>query len=163
MTATTNESSVRRSIVVDAPIEHVFKVFTAEMGSWWDPSKHLIDGFKEMVVEPRTGGRIIDYAHDGTTCAWARVLAYDPPNRFAFSWDINLAWQIEADPKRASEVDVRFVSEGPDRTRVELEHKHLDRHGDGWEAMRDAVGSPNGWDLTSFAQVAGAATPVTDR
>jgi uncharacterized protein YndB with AHSA1/START domain len=84
------------------------------------------------------------------------VLAYDPPERFVFSWDINLAWQLETDPERTSEVEIRFFREGPHRTRVELEHKHLERHGDGWEAMRDAVASPNGWDLTSYAAVAGS-------
>ena len=74
------------------------------------------------------------------------MLAYEPPHRVVFSWDISLRWQIEPDPARTSEVEVRFVAEGPERTRVELEHRNLDRHGDGWEGMRDAVGSPNGWD-----------------
>ena len=154
MTAATAATSVQRSIVVEAPIEHAFKVFTEDMATWWDPDHHLVDGFKEMVVELRVGGRIVDHAHDGSTCAWSRVLAYEPPERFVFSWDINLAWQLETDPERASEIEVRFLSEGPRRTRVELEHKHLDRHGDGWEAMRDAVGSANGWDLAPYAQVA---------
>jgi uncharacterized protein YndB with AHSA1/START domain len=98
-----------------------------------------------MVVEPREGGRIYDRGVDGSECCWARVLAYDPPNRFVFSWDINLAWKLETDPARTSEVEVRFVPLDGDRTRVELEHRHLERHGDGWEQMRDAVGSPDGW------------------
>lgn len=154
MTAATDTTSVRRSTVVEVPIEHAFKVFTEDMGAWWDPEHHLVEGFMEMVVEPRVGGRIVDYGRDGTTCAWSRVLAYEPPERFVFSWDINLAWRVETDPARTSEVEVRFFRDGPDHTRVELEHKHLDRHGDGWEAMRDAVGSPNGWDLAPFAKVA---------
>ena len=162
MTAATAGTSVQRSIVVDASIEHAFKVFTEDMGAWWDPSHHLIDDFKEMTVEPRVGGRIIDHAHDGSTCAWARVLVYEPPERFTFSWDISLAWQLETDPARSSEVEVRFFREEPHRTRVELEHKHLDRHGDGWEAMRDAVGSPNGWNLTHYAEVA-ASTAAAER
>jgi uncharacterized protein YndB with AHSA1/START domain len=156
VSATTDMTSVRRSTIVDAPIEHAFKVFTEDMGAWWDPSHHLVSDFKEMVVELRAGGRIVDHAHDGSTCSWSRVLAYEPPERFVFSWDINLAWEVETDPARASEIEVRFFPEGPDRTRVELEHKHLDRHGDGWEAMRDAVGSPNGWDLAPYARVAGS-------
>ena len=78
-------------------------------------------------------------------CAWARVLVYEPPNRVVLSWDINLEWKIETDSTRASEVEVRFVAETPTRTRVELEHRHLVRHGDGWEQMRDAVGSDGGW------------------
>jgi hypothetical protein len=62
-----------------------------------------------------------------------------------FSWDISLQWQIEEDPARTSEVEVRFIAEAPDRTRVVLEHRHLDRHGEGWEGLRDSVGSPEGW------------------
>jgi uncharacterized protein YndB with AHSA1/START domain len=77
----------------------------------------------------------------------ARVLAYGPPSRVVISWDINVQWQLESDPDRTSEIEVRFIPEGPTRTRVELEHRHLDRHGEGWEQMRDAVGSPDGWNV----------------
>ncbi|HWE11115.1 MAG TPA: SRPBCC family protein [Solirubrobacteraceae bacterium] len=137
---------VRTSIVVEAPRERAFEVFTAEMGSWWPDDKHILQGeLAGMVFEPRTGGRIYDHATDGSECTWARVLAYEPPDRVVFTWDINLRWEIEADPGRASEVEVRFIAEGDARTRVELEHRGLERHGDGWESMRDAVGSPNGW------------------
>ena len=87
------------------------------------------------------------WARTGANVSWARVLVHEPPHRVVISWDINLRWQVEPDPVRASEVEVRFIPEGPNRTRVELEHRHLDRHGEGWEGMRDAVGSPEGWDL----------------
>jgi uncharacterized protein YndB with AHSA1/START domain len=97
------------------------------------------------VFEPRVGGRIIDRGVDGSECSWSRILAFDPPHRFVFSWDITADWKIENDPEKASEVEVRFVAEGPDRTRVELEHRELQRHGQGWEGMRTAVGSPGGW------------------
>jgi hypothetical protein len=86
--------------------------------------------------------------------SWCRARPHaEPPNRVVFSWDINLQWQLETDPDKTSEVEVRFVAEGPQRTRVELEHRNLDRHGDGWEGMRDAVGSPDGWavGLRDFA------------
>jgi uncharacterized protein YndB with AHSA1/START domain len=73
------------------------------------------------------------------------VLVYEPPSRVVFSWDINTQWQLETDPDRTSEVEVRFVAEGANRTRVEVELRNLDRHSDGWERMRDAVGSPEGW------------------
>ena len=137
---------VRTSIVVEAPRERAFESFTAEMGAWWPADKHILQGeLVEMVFEPRVGGRIYDRAADGSECTWARVLAYEPPERVVFSWDINLRWEIETDPERASEVEVRFIGEGATRTRVELEHRGLDRHGDGWESMRDAVASPNGW------------------
>jgi uncharacterized protein YndB with AHSA1/START domain len=138
--------SIQKSITVDAPIERAFHVFTQEMTSWWPPEHHLLDApLREMVVEPRAGGDIYDVGTDGSTCRWARVLEYDPPTLFVFSWDINLQWQIETDHDRTSEVAITFTAEGENRTRVDLEHRNLDRHGDGWEKMRDAVGSDNGW------------------
>lgn len=158
MTMPMTDTSVRSSIVVEAPAERAFRIFTDEIGTWWPPDHHILAGeLAEMVFEPRVGGRIFDRATDGTECAWGRVLAYDPPERVVFSWDISLQWQIETDPSRTSEVEVRFVPEGPSRTRVELEHRHLDRHGDGWEQMRTAVGAQNGWDL-GLERFAGRAT-----
>ena len=88
-----------------------------------------------------SAGNIYDRAKDGTECRWARVLAYEPPNRLLFSWDINGRWQIETDPEKTSEVEVRFIAESAERTRVELEHRNLDRHGDGWEGVREGVAS----------------------
>ena len=101
----------------------------------------------ETVFEPREGGRIFDRGIDGSECQWARVLAYEPPNRVVFSWDINPHWQIETDPERTSDVEVRFVAEAPERTRVELTHRNLDRHGDGWEGEREGVAAEGGWPL----------------
>jgi uncharacterized protein YndB with AHSA1/START domain len=75
------------------------------------------------------------------------VLAYEPPDRVVFGWLITPQWRLESDVSRTSEVEVRFIAEGPERTRVEIEHRHLERHGEGWEALRDAVGSPGGWPL----------------
>src|SRR6185503_9502396 len=110
------------SIVVETPIETAFSVFTEDMASWWPPGHHILEGeLKEMVFEARAGGRVFDRGVDGSECAWARVLAYEPPNRVVLSWDINLEWQLETDSARASEVEVRFVAETPTRTRVELE------------------------------------------
>jgi uncharacterized protein YndB with AHSA1/START domain len=162
MNDTDNEhASVRTSIVVEVPIERAFTVFTTELGTWWPPEHHILQGeLAEMVFEPRVGGHIFDRATDGRECRWARVLAYEPPDRVVFSWDISLAWQIETDPDRTSEVEVRFTADGPDRTRVDLVHRHLDRHGEGWEQMRTAVGSPEGWGsgLHRFATRAARAT-----
>jgi uncharacterized protein YndB with AHSA1/START domain len=146
---------VRSSIVVDAPIAEAFRIFTDDIASWWPPEHHILDGtLKEMVFERRVGGHVYDRALDGSECHWGRVLAYDPPERVAFSWDISLQWQLETDPAKTSEVEVAFFAEGPERTRVELEHRHIERHGDGWEQMRAAVDSPNGWTegLQSFAR-----------
>jgi uncharacterized protein YndB with AHSA1/START domain len=146
MTTQTTDTSVTTSIVVAAPIDKAFSVFTDDIGSWWAPEHHILQAeLAELVFEPRVGGHIIDRGVDGSECAWARVLAYEPPHRVVFSWDVSLQWQLETDHSRASEVEVRFVAESQTRTRVELEHRYLDRHGDGWESMRDAVAAPDGW------------------
>ena len=163
---TTDATSVTTNVEVDAPIQRAFHVFTAEIGTWWDEDKHILTApLAEMVFEPFVGGNIIDRGVDGSECRWARVLAYEPPRRVCFSWDINVQWQIETDPERASEVEITFTEITADRTRVELTHRHLDRHGDGWEGMRDAVAG--GWNLTSLAsrigdsnQVLGRALPI---
>ena len=157
MTVQEAATTVQESILVEAPKEHAFSVFTEGIASWWPKDHHLLEGeLAEMVFEPREGGHIYDRAVDGTECRWARVLAYEPPDRVLFSWDISTAWQIESDPAKTSEIEVRFISEGADRTRVELEHRHIERHGEGWEQMSAAVGSPDGWrkGLAAFAEQA---------
>jgi uncharacterized protein YndB with AHSA1/START domain len=141
-------TAVRCSIVVNAPIDRAFSVFTDDIGSWWPEEHHVLQAeLAEMVFEPRQGGHVYDRGVDGSECRWARVLVYEPPARVVISWDISPQWQLESNPKRTSEVEIRFVAEAPDRTRVELEHRNLDRHGEGWQQMRDAVGSPGGWEL----------------
>jgi uncharacterized protein YndB with AHSA1/START domain len=148
MSTQAQEASVRESIVVEAPIERAFRVFTEDFGSFKPPEHNLLGAeIAETVFEPREGGHLYDRGVDGSECRWARVLAYDPPNRVVISWDINPQWQIETDLEKTSEVEVRFISEAPERTRVELEHRKLERHGDGWEAARDAVGGEGGWPL----------------
>ena len=129
---------MRTQIVVEAPIERAFSVFTEEFGSFKPPEHNMLDvEIAETVFEPHVGGNIYDRGVDGSECRWARVLAYEPPNRVVFSWDISPQWQIETDLEKTSEVEVRFVAEAPERTRVELEHRNLDRHGPGWEPVRD--------------------------
>jgi uncharacterized protein YndB with AHSA1/START domain len=142
------DTSIRTSIVVEAPIERAFRTFTEDFGSFKPPEHNLLDvEIAETVFEARVGGHLYDRGVDGSECRWARILAYEPPNRVAFSWDINPQWQLEADLSKTSEVDVRFISEAPDRTRVELEHRNIDRHGDGWEGIREGVGGEGGWPL----------------
>ena len=160
MTSQAADTVVRTEIVVSASQEHAFAVFTEGIGSWWPSDHHILDGeLAEMVFEPYVGGAVYDRATDGTECRWARVLAYEPPHRFVITWSINLQWQVEADLNKVSEIEVTFFPEGPTTTRVELTHRHLDRHGPGWEQMRNAVESPDGWrrGLMRFAaQVAEA-------
>jgi uncharacterized protein YndB with AHSA1/START domain len=156
MTTKAQEASVRTQTVVEAPIERAFSLFTEGIGGWWNPDHHILEAeLDEMVFEPREGGRIYDRGVDGSECCWARVLAYEPPNRVVISWDISPRWQIETDLEKTSEVEVRFIAETTERTRVELEHRNLDRHGEGWEGIRDSVGSPDGWPdgLQRFAEL----------
>ena len=158
MTMQATDTAVRTAITVNAPIERVFSLFTEGIGTWWPPEHHILEGdLAEMVFEPYEGGHVYDRGVDGSECRWARVLVYEPPERVVISWDINARWQIETNPAKTSEVEVRFSAEGPERTHVSLEHRNLDRHGEGWEAMRDAVGSPNGWNLEPFKRAAEAA------
>jgi uncharacterized protein YndB with AHSA1/START domain len=146
MTAQATDTSVQVQIVVDASIEDAFRVCTEDIASWWPSGHHLLEGEDvDLVFEAREGGHIYDRGADGSQCRWARVLVCEPPNRLVFSWEINPQWKLETDLRRASEVEVRFHAEGANRTRVELEHRNLDRHGEGWEQKRDAVGSPEGW------------------
>jgi len=155
MTMQATETSVHTSTVVQAPIEKAFSLFTEGIASWWSPDHHILQGeLAEMVFEPRVGGHVYDRGVDGSECRWATVLAYEPPDRVVISWNITLQWGLETDPDKTSEVEVRFQAEGPDRTRVELEHRNLERHGEGWEQMRDAVGSSGGWNrgLQLFAE-----------
>ena len=155
MSTQASDTSTQHSIVVEAPIERAFSVFTDDFGSFKPPDHNLLDvEIAETVFESHVGGNIYDRGVDGSECRWARVLAYEPPNRVVFSWDISPYWQLEADPDRTSEVEVRFIAETPDRTRVELEHRNLDRHGDGWEGVREGVHGDQGWRLylDRFAQ-----------
>lgn len=148
MTMSAHEATVRTEIVVNAPIERAFDVFTAKFDRI-KPREHNLLGvdIAESVFEPRVGGRVYDRGVDGTECQWARVLAYEPPDRLVFTWDISPHWQLETDLGRASEVEVRFTAESPTRTRVELEHRHLDRHGDGWHGLVEGVRGDEGWPL----------------
>ena len=148
MTTQAQDTAVRTEIVVEAPVERAFQVFTGSFDRI-KPREHNMLGVDvaESVFEPRVGGRVYDRGVDGSECQWARVLAYEPPDRIVFTWDISPHWQIETDLEKTSEVEVRFVAETPERTRVELEHRFLDRHGEGWEGMREGVRGDQGWPL----------------
>jgi uncharacterized protein YndB with AHSA1/START domain len=141
-------TTLRRTIVVQAPAERAFRVFTEDFDKV-KPPEHNILGLDrvETVFEPREGGRVVDRGADGRECVWGRVLAYEPPSRVVFAWLISPQWQLETDLARASEVEVRFIAETAERTRIELEHRHLDRHLEGWEDMREAIDSDGGWPL----------------
>jgi uncharacterized protein YndB with AHSA1/START domain len=143
-----NEAVVRHQIVVPTSIDQAFAVFVERFGDFKPPEHNLLGAeITETRFEPKVGGHIYDRAADGSECRWARVLAYEPPDRVVFSWDISPRWQLDPDEGNASEVEVRFIAEAPERTRLELEHRHLDRHGSGWESLQQGVDGEAGWPL----------------
>jgi uncharacterized protein YndB with AHSA1/START domain len=145
---TTDAAVVRKYVVVNAPIDKAFAVFTERFGDFKPPEHNMLTTpIAETIFEPRVGGNILDRGTDGSECRWARILAFEPPHRVVFSWDIGPTWQVESEPDNSSEVEVRFLAETPERTRVELEHRHLDRHGPGWESLREGVADDQGWPL----------------
>lgn len=141
------ENELQVEIVVEVPVEHAFRVFTERFDEIKPREHNLLQvPIERTVLEPRVGGRIYDVGTDGSTCAWSRVLAFDPPERLVLSWDINPHWYLETDPEHSSEVEIRFIAESASRTRVLVEHRHLDRHGDGWEGFR-GLATGSGWPL----------------
>jgi uncharacterized protein YndB with AHSA1/START domain len=139
---------IRKSVVVNTGVERAFELFIDKFDAIKPREHNLLPvPIAETVFEPRVGGHVYDVGIDGSQCKWARVLAYEPPSRVVFSWDIGPTWQLEADPEKASEVEVRFIAESDDRTRVELEHRHLERHGTAWRGVADGVDGEAGWPL----------------
>jgi uncharacterized protein YndB with AHSA1/START domain len=137
---------VRKSITVNAAPERAFRVFTDEFDSWWPRSHHI--GTSPMtrgIVESKTGGRCYSEQENGTECDWGTVLVWDPPRRIVIAWQINTNWTFQPDLGRSSEVEVRFTPEPGGKTRVDLEHRLLERHGEGAAGMRTAIDAPNGW------------------
>jgi uncharacterized protein YndB with AHSA1/START domain len=137
---------VRKSIVVDTTPERAFNVFTAGYDTWWPRSHHIGKSpMKKAIIEGRVGGRCYTEQEDGSECDWGQILVWEPPHRLVLAWQITHEWGYQPDLAESSEVEVRFSPESDGRTRVELEHRHLERHGAGGAAMRTAVDSPNGW------------------
>jgi hypothetical protein len=148
MNVTTIES-VKKSVTVNASADRAFEVFTARFGEWWPlATHHTADAEAAGAhMEPRVGGRWFERGIDGSETMWGTVLTWEPPARVVLAWMLNPEFAYDPDPAKASEVEVRFIAEGPSTTRVELEHRNLDRHGDGWEGMREGVGGDQGWPL----------------
>ena len=136
---------IRKSFVVDATRERAFRVFTEEHGAWWPLATHHIGATdaETAIIEPQVGGRWFERAADGSECQWGKVLVWDPPGRIVLAWQIGSNWKH--DPEFSTEVEVRFVVLGPALTRVELEHRQLERFGEAAETMRTAFESEGGW------------------
>jgi hypothetical protein len=140
------EVPVRKSVVVKAGVDRAFQIFTEGFDTWWPRTHHIGKApLKKAIVEARVGGRCYSEQTDGTECDWGSILVWEPPHRFVMAWQINYKWGYEPDLEKSSEVEVRFTAESDGSTRVDLEHRHFERHGEGWESMRSNVDSPGGW------------------
>lgn len=134
---------VRKSLFVNATQDHAFEVFTAGMGRWWPKSHKLTEAdLDQQIIEPKQDGRWYQRSVDGSECEIGTVAAWEPPARVLLIWQLNAQWTFDPDLK--TEVEVRFMPEGSG-TRVELEHRHLERLGDTAEGFREAIDAPGGW------------------
>jgi uncharacterized protein YndB with AHSA1/START domain len=149
-------NSVRKVVSVQAPPAVAWRVFTEKMGTWWPLANYKIGKANavDAVIEPRVGGRWYERGDDGSTCDWGVVLSWEPPSRLVLSWDISADWQ--PDPTLKTEIEVRFISEGNNGTRVELEHRHLDRYGSRRDEMRRVFDTEGDWGrvIQLFARAA---------
>lgn len=135
---------VRKQITVEVSAERAFEVFTAQMGRWWKPGHHIAEKpFVDIVIEPFAGGRWAEVDAEGSTCRWGRVIAWEPPERVVLAWQLDGTWSY--DDQLVTELEVRFVAEGPATTRVELEHRNLERLGEQAAAARASFDDPDGW------------------
>jgi uncharacterized protein YndB with AHSA1/START domain len=133
---------------VKASVERAFYVFTAEYDSWWPRTHHIGKSpMKKAIIEGRAGGRCYTEQEDGTECDWGTILLWEPPHRFVMAWQITHEWDYEPDLAKSSEVEVRFTPEGKGSTRVDVEHRYFERHGEGAASMRNAVDSSGGWGM----------------
>ncbi len=149
-------NSVRKALSVKAPPDVAWRVFTEQLGAWWPLDNYKIGKTTavDAVIEPRAGGRWYEHGDDGSTCDWGRVLAWEPPKRLVLSWDISADWQ--PDPNLKTEIEIKFIPEGKDATRIGLEHRRLDRYGARRDEMRRIFDTEGDWGrlLQMFASVA---------
>lgn len=154
-TTPSTDIPVRKSITVRASVERSFRVFTDQIDTWWPRSHHIGKvPMKKTIIEGRAGGRCYSEQVDGSECDWGTVLVWEPPQRFVMAWQIDHTWGFQPDLAKSSEVEVHFTPTDDGGTRVDVEHRFFDRMGAGSEAMRVAVGNPNGWSgmLQLFAE-----------
>ena len=159
MSSAATVPAISGTISLDVPVERAFSVFTGSMATWWPRDYHIGQAdMADAIMEPHEGGRWYERGVDGSECDWGRVLAWEPPRRLVVTWQINGQWQYDPDPAHASEIEVRFTADGPQRTTVELEHRLLDRLVGG-QAIYDAIRGGGGWSalLESFARAAAGA------
>jgi len=148
ITEVTADAPVRKSITVKAGVGRAFRVFTAEMDTWWPRTHHIGKSpMTKVTLEGHAGGRCYTDQEDGTACDWGRIMVWEPPRRFVMAWMINGQWQYEPDAAKSSEVEVTFTAVEGGATRVDLEHRYFNRIGPAGAIMRENVGGPGGWPL----------------
>jgi uncharacterized damage-inducible protein DinB/uncharacterized protein YndB with AHSA1/START domain len=160
MTTTTEQTtSIHKTVRVKADVARAFAVFTEGVDTWWPRGHHIgRKPLQKMVIEPRTGGRCFGREGDGLEIQWGTVTVWEPPHRLVIAWQIDPNWQFDPDLSHASEVDVHFTHEDSGLTRVDLEHRHLERHGAGFDTIRTGVAGPGGW--SSLLQLFGKTATV---
>lgn len=142
------DTVVRCTVDVPAPPERAYEVFTSGIDTWWTREHHVLTGtLKVIAMEPYAGGRMWQENDTGDTCDWGRVLTWDPPHTFAFTWLVGPDWDIPKPDAPGSRVTVTFTPTATG-TRVDLVHDQLDAHGPSWEVVRAGVASPEGWPLS---------------
>ncbi len=148
--ATETLAPVRKSITVDVPRERAFAFFVDHHARWWPVEGHrILEGSTGATIEPRDGGRWYEHGGPHGECDWGRVLAYEPPERLVLGWQLNAEWTF--DPDFMTEVEIRFVAETAGTTRVELEHRGMERFD---AEVRASFDGGNGWSgvLAAFGQ-----------
>ena len=137
-------SSVMKEVLVDATPERAFRVFTDHFDSWWPRGHHTGKAeMKAAIMEPRANGRWYELGVDGSECEWGRVLVWEPPHRVVLAWQLDGQWQYN--PSLITEVEVTFTPVAAGSTRVELEHRNLERFGQFEESVRKSIDAPEGW------------------
>ena len=152
---TTTTQPIVKQLVVRASQAHAFSVFTTGINRWWPREHHIGKSpLKEIVVEPRTGGRWYSICEDLSEINVGKVLAWEPPGRLLLAWQINGAWTY--DPEFLTELEVTFVAGGASETHVRLEHRNLERFGPSEAQLRGMFDAPEGWTstLADFARAA---------
>ena len=156
----TDPNCVRKVVNVQAPQEVAWRVFTEKMGTWWPLATYKIGKADavDAVIEPWVGGRWYERGDDGSSCDWGHVQAWEPYSRLVLYWEISADWQ--PDPNLKTEIEVRFIADGKNATRVELEHRRLDLYGARRDEMRAVFDTQGDWGrlLESFASAARAAS-----
>jgi uncharacterized protein YndB with AHSA1/START domain len=156
MTTASPIPPITGTVTVGLPIERAFALFTSSVDAWWPHQFHIgTADVAEILLEPHVGGRWYERGVDGSECDWGRVLAWEPPARVVFTWQINGSWQFDPDPAHASEIEARFTADGPQETTVDLEHRYFERI-DGGRTIRDTINGGGSWQLLldSYAKLA---------